>query len=106
MRGGFLSADMRELDAESVSRCRVFVDSRASAAAEAGDLIMARREGRIGPDHVIAELGEVAAGAPGRRAAEEITLFKSLGLAVEDVATARLAFERARELGIGTNVTL
>ena len=103
---GSSSADMRELDAESVSRCRVFVDSRASAAAEAGDLILARRDGRIGPDHVIAELGEVAAGAPGRRSAEEITLFKSLGLAVEDVVTARLAFERARELGIGTNVAL
>jgi ornithine cyclodeaminase/alanine dehydrogenase-like protein (mu-crystallin family) len=103
---GSSTSDMRELDAASVARCRVFVDSRASASAEAGDLILARAEGRIGPDHIVAELGEVAAGAPGRRAADEITLFKSLGLAVEDVVTARLAFERARELGIGASVEL
>ena len=103
---GSSAPDMRELDAASVARCRVFVDSRASAAAEAGDLILARREGRIDENHVIAELGEVVGGAPGRRAADEITLFKSLGLAVEDVATARLAVERARELGIGTDVAL
>ena len=103
---GSSTADMRELDAASVARCRVFVDSRASAAAEAGDLLLARAEGRIGPDHVLAELGEVAAGAPGRRADDDITLFKSLGLAIEDVVTARLAFERARELGIGTSIQL
>jgi alanine dehydrogenase len=103
---GSSTADVRELDGASVARCRVFVDSRASAAAESGDLIMAQREGLIGPDHVVAELGEVAAGAAGRRSDEEITLFKSLGLAVEDVVTARLAATRARELGVGTGVTL
>lgn len=103
---GSSTSDMRELDAASVARCRVFVDSRASASAEAGDLILARAEGLIGPDHVVAELGEVAAGATGRRGDDEITLFKSLGLAVEDVVTARLAFDRARELGIGASVGL
>jgi len=103
---GSSAPDMREVDAASVARCRVFVDSRASAGAEAGDLILARAEGRIGPDHVVAELGEVAAGATGRSGDDEITLFKSLGLAVEDVAAARLAFERARELGIGASVGL
>ncbi len=103
---GSSSPDMRELDAETVARCRVFVDSRASAEVEAGDLIMARAEGRIGADHVVAELGEVAAGAPGRRSDAEITLFKSLGLAVEDVVAARLAVERARALGIGTEASL
>jgi alanine dehydrogenase len=82
------------------------VDSRASAGAVAGDLILARKEGRIGPDQVFTELGEVAAGAPGRSGDDDITLFKSLGLAVEDVVTARLAFERARELGLGTQVDL
>ncbi|HXY20724.1 MAG TPA: ornithine cyclodeaminase family protein [Gemmatimonadales bacterium] len=103
---GSSTPDMRELDAAAVARCRVFVDSRASAAAEAGDLIMARAEGRIGPDHVVAELGEVAAGTPGRRGDDDVTLFKSLGLAVEDVATARLAYERATELGLGTAIGL
>jgi ornithine cyclodeaminase/alanine dehydrogenase-like protein (mu-crystallin family) len=103
---GSSSADMRELDGAAVARCRVFVDSRAAALVEAGDLLLARAEGRIGEGHVVAELGEVAAGAAGRRDAAEITLFKSLGLAVEDVVSARLAFERARELGLGTAVEL
>jgi ornithine cyclodeaminase len=103
---GSSAADMRELDAASVGRCRVFVDSRASAAVEAGDLILARAEGCIAPDHVFPELGEVVAGAAGRRTETDVTLFKSLGLAVEDVAAARLAFERARELGIGTTIAV
>jgi len=103
---GSSAADMRELDAAAVARCRIFVDSRASAAVEAGDLILARSEGRIGPDRVFTELGEVVAGAPGRSGDADVTLFKSLGLAVEDVAAARLAFERARELGIGTPLAL
>jgi len=98
--------DMRELDAATVARSRVFVDSRASAETEAGDLILAMREGAIGPGHIVAELGEVVAGTAGRRSDEEITLFKSLGLAVEDVATARLAVARARARGVGTEVTL
>ena len=103
---GSSTADVRELDGASVARCRVFVDSRASAAAESGDLIMAQRDGFIGADHVVAELGEVAAGAPGRRSDGEITLFKSLGLAVEDVVAARLAYERACSLGAGRTATL
>ena len=103
---GSSAPDMRELDGATVARCRVWVDARASAAAEAGDLIVARAEGHIGSDHVLGELGEVVAGAPGRRSDDDITLFKSLGLAVEDIATARLAFERARELGVGTDIPL
>jgi ornithine cyclodeaminase len=103
---GSSAPDMRELDAATVARCRVFVDSRASAEAEAGDLIMARREGASGATQVVAELGEVAAGAPGRRSERDITLFKSLGLAVEDVVAARLAVTRARALGVGREVTL
>jgi ornithine cyclodeaminase len=103
---GSSASDMREFDAAAVARCSVFVDSRASAAVEAGDLILARAEGRVGPDQSFTELGEVVAGAPGRRSDADVTLFKSLGLAVEDVATARLAFDRARELGIGTTIAL
>lgn len=103
---GSSAPDMRELDAESVARSRVFVDSRAAAAVEAGDLILATAEGRSGTGHVVAELGEVAGGAPGRRSDKEITLFKSLGLAVEDVVTARLAVARAHTLKVGTEVSL
>jgi ornithine cyclodeaminase/alanine dehydrogenase-like protein (mu-crystallin family) len=101
---GSSAPDMRELDAATVARSRVFVDSRASAEVEAGDLIVARQEGWAG--RIVAELGEVAGGAAGRTSDDEITLFKSLGLAVEDVVSARLAVSRAREMGIGTEVTV
>lgn len=103
---GSSSATMRELDAEAVARCRVWVDSEAAAKVEAGDILLAVSEGLITLGHVIGELGAVAAGAAGRGAADEITLFKSLGLAVEDVATARLVVDRARERGIGTPIEL
>src|SRR5262249_7648858 len=97
----------RELDGRAVAHARVFVDRRESAASEAGDLLIARAEGAIGDDHVAGELGEVLIGrVAGRRAAEEITLFKSLGLAVEDVASARHIYDRARAAGVGTWVEL
>jgi ornithine cyclodeaminase len=97
----------RELDTAAVARARVFVDRRESAANEAGDLLIPRATGAIGDDHVQGELGEVLIGrVPGRRAADEITLFKSLGLAVEDVAAAHLIHERARGAGAGTWVEL
>ncbi|MFI5207120.1 MAG: ornithine cyclodeaminase family protein [Gemmatimonadales bacterium] len=103
---GSSSARMRELDAAAVRRCRVWVDSREAAPVEAGDLVIAMKEGAIGPEHVLGELGDLVNGAPGRRSDREITMFKSLGLAVEDVASARLALERARALGIGQAVPL
>ena len=67
---------------------------------------MGIQEGRFGADHVIAELGQLVDGAPGRRTDTEITIFKSLGMAVEDVVAADLAYRRARERGIGTELTL
>jgi ornithine cyclodeaminase/alanine dehydrogenase-like protein (mu-crystallin family) len=103
---GSSARDMRELDAGTVARSRVFVDSRAAARVEAGDLLLAAADGAIGPDHVVAELGEVVNGAADLLGPGEITLFKSLGLAVEDVAAARLAVERARALGLGTELPL
>ncbi len=104
---GAFRPDWRELDAETVRRARVYVDSRAGAAAEAGDLIQALREGAIGPHHVRGEIGEVFAGTlAGRTDEQEITLFKSLGMAVEDVATALHVYRLARERGLGTEVTV
>jgi ornithine cyclodeaminase len=103
---GSSSARMRELDAAAVRRCRVWVDSREAAPVEAGDLVLAMREGAIGADHVLGELGELVNGAPGRRDDREITMFKSLGLAVEDIASARLALERARARGLGRPLEL
>lgn len=90
--------DARELTSAAVARCSVFVDSRESAAAESGDLRAPLAEGLIGPDHVRAEIGEVLLGKqPGRRDAREITLFKSLGLAVEDVMSGFHVARLARE---------
>jgi alanine dehydrogenase len=97
----------RELGGHLVARSRLFVDSRIGAAAEAGDLVLAQREGLIGPDHVAGELGELLAGrVSGRESDTEVTLFKSLGMAVEDVAAAHLAYSRARERGCGQQVAL
>jgi ornithine cyclodeaminase/alanine dehydrogenase-like protein (mu-crystallin family) len=97
----------RELDTAAVARSRVFVDRRESAWNEAGDLLMPRAEGAIAEDHVQAELGEVLVGrAPGRRSDEDITLFKSLGLAIEDVASAHRIHANALASGAGTWVEL
>jgi ornithine cyclodeaminase len=96
----------REVDTDTVVRSRVFVDSRAGAAKEAGDLVIPVAEGRWSLDRMAGELGEVANGAPGRQSDDEITLFKSLGMAVEDVATARLVVARARERGVGREIEL
>jgi ornithine cyclodeaminase len=95
----------RELTAEVVAASSLFVDRRESTLNESGDYLGAVREAGIGPDHILAELGELLLGAhPGRRADDELTVFKSLGLAVEDLAAAALCAERARERGIGTEV--
>ncbi len=95
----------RELDGALVARARVFVDSRAGALVEAGDLVLSMREGRFGPDHIAGELGEVVAGrVRGRTSPGEVTLFKSLGMAVEDVAAADLVCRRAAACGAGRDV--
>jgi ornithine cyclodeaminase len=87
---GACRADQRELDAETVRRASVWVDSIAAARVEAGDLLLAEQEGVCWDDQVRGEIGAVIEGTlAGRRAADEITLFKSLGLAVEDAASAR-----------------
>ena len=98
----------RELDVETVAASALFCDSRESLRNEAGEYRLALEQGAItGVDHVRGELGEVLAGsAPGRLNAEELTVFRSLGLAVEDLAAAECAVERARRLGIGTEVAL
>lgn len=100
-------AAARELDTEAVVRSRLFVDRRESTLAEAGDFLIPRDEGAIANDHIVAELGDVVIGrVVGRRSSAEVTLFKSLGLAIEDVASARLIHERASAEGVGTWVDL
>jgi ornithine cyclodeaminase/alanine dehydrogenase-like protein (mu-crystallin family) len=95
----------RELDTATVVGCSLFVDRRESTLNEAGDYLFASAQGGIGPDHIRAELGELLTGAhAGRQSDEELTVFKSLGLAVEDLAAAELCVERARALGVGVEV--
>ncbi len=95
----------REIDTATMVAARLFVDRRESALAEAGDLLIAMREDALTGDHIQAELGEVIIGKnPGRRSPGELTLFKSLGLAVEDVASAAYLVRRARETGTGQTV--
>lgn len=97
----------RELDTEAVKRTRIFVDRRESALNEAGDILIPIKEGAITADAIVAEIGELLANAsPARRGAEEITLFKSLGLAVEDLACAHYLHGRAKADGSGTWVEL
>jgi ornithine cyclodeaminase/alanine dehydrogenase-like protein (mu-crystallin family) len=97
----------RELDAETVAAASLFVDRRESTLNEAGDYLLAVEDAGIGPGHIRAELGEVLVGGhPGRTADDELTVFKSLGLAIEDLAAADLCVRRARERGVGTEVAL
>src|SRR5262249_5917149 len=104
---GSYTVDMQEVDTATVRRAgRVFVDARAAALAEAGDVVAPIREGVI-TEAVLTELGAVAVGRqPGRRSPEEITFFKSVGIAVQDVAAAGEAVRRARELGLGREIDL
>jgi ornithine cyclodeaminase len=96
-------AAARELDSATVAASSLFVDRRESTVNESGDYLMALREGAIGPDHIRAELGELLlARASGRTSAEEITLFKSLGLAIEDLASAQFLYAEAQRRGSGT----
>jgi ornithine cyclodeaminase len=92
----------RELDSATVADAALFADSRSSLAAESGDYLLAQADGLVGADHLRAELGEVLTGAaPGRTSDTEITLFESLGLAVEDLAAAMTAYQQAASTGAG-----
>ena len=103
---GACRPNQREMDPELVARGRLFVDSRAAALVESGDVVLGIQEGRFTADHIIAEIGELVNGAAGRRSQTDITIFKSLGLAVEGVMAADLAYRRAVEQGIGMELTL
>jgi alanine dehydrogenase len=95
-------ATARELDSAAVARARLFVDRRESAVHESGDYLVPLREGLIGEEHIQGEIGDLLLGrVAGRRSAAEITLFKSLGLAVEDLAAAHHVYGRALAEGRG-----
>jgi ornithine cyclodeaminase len=95
----------RELDSDAVKLSRLYVDSRASAQLEADDYLVPLREGAIGEGHIVGEIGEVLEGtAPGRASDSDVTLFKSVGLAVEDLAAAAFVYRRAVERGTGASL--
>ncbi len=100
--GGSVPA-AREIDTATMAAASLFVDRRESTLSESGDYLFAAREGAIGPEHIRAEIGEVLIGAkPGRSRPDEITLFKSLGLAVEDIAAAAYVYHQAKTMRTGT----
>jgi alanine dehydrogenase len=104
---GAYRPDMQEIDAAVVQRALLVVDQRDAALAEAGDILIALQQGVIDERHIYAELGAIASGQKaGRTDADQITLFKSVGLAVQDAVAAAAALERAAALGLGSVVTL
>src|SRR5262245_31292297 len=104
---GACFAGTRELDTAAVARARLIVDRRESAMNEAGDFLIPRSEGAFGDEHIAGELGEVLLGhVAGRRSRDEVTLFKSLGIAVEDLAAAHFLHGRALATGAGVSVPL
>lgn len=104
---GAYKPTMAEVPAATVARARLIVDQRAAAWAEGGDLVQARAAGLIGESHVLGEIGAVALGdLPGRTADDQITMFKSVGNAAQDLAVGGLALRRAEQLGLGAEVSL
>ncbi len=104
---GAYTPEMQEIPAETVVRAKVVVDQREASMAEAGDLLIPMGQGLITADHIHAELGEIVTGLkPGRTSDDEVTLFKSVGVAVQDVAAAGRVLAAAERLGLGVQVTL
>jgi ornithine cyclodeaminase/alanine dehydrogenase-like protein (mu-crystallin family) len=102
---GSYTPDMQEVPPETLQRAKIFVDSRLAALEEAGDLIQPIRAGLFDEKHICGELGEVVSGKlPGRRSPEEITYFKSVGIAVQDALAAQVALTNARKMNLGTEV--
>jgi ornithine cyclodeaminase len=100
---GTHSASSREVDGVTMAAARVFTDRRESALNEAGEYVLAAKEGLVTPESILGEIGELLIGTKtGRTSATEITLFKSLGLAIEDVATANYLYNKAQTQNAGT----
>jgi len=104
---GSYTPGMQEIPSQTVVRSKVVVDSRSASLAEAGDLIIPLKEGLMNEGHIHGEIGEIAAGKiPARESDDEITFFKSVGLAVQDIAVGELIRRRAEELGLGKDLEI
>jgi ornithine cyclodeaminase/alanine dehydrogenase-like protein (mu-crystallin family) len=102
---GSYTPEMQEVPAETLQRARIFVDSRSASLEEAGDLLQPLRAGLFDESHICGELGEVVLGSkPGRQSDEEITYFKSVGIAVQDAMAAQVALTNARKMKIGKEI--
>jgi len=102
---GSYTPDMQEVPAETLQRAKIFVDSRLASLEEAGDLIQPMRAGLFDETHICGELGEVVSGrVAGRQSDDEITYFKSVGIAVQDAMAAQVALNNARKMNSGTEV--
>jgi ornithine cyclodeaminase len=102
---GSYTPEMQEIPADTLQRAKIFVDSRSASLEEAGDLIQPIRAGLFDESHICGELGELALGRiPGRQSQEEITYFKSVGIAVQDAMAAQVTLNNARKMNIGTEV--
>jgi ornithine cyclodeaminase/alanine dehydrogenase-like protein (mu-crystallin family) len=100
---GTHSPQSREIDTATMAAARIFVDRRESALNEAGDYLLAAKEGAVTPESIVAEIGEVVIQTrKGRASSSEITLFKSLGLAIEDVVCAEYLYRKAQAEDVGT----
>jgi len=104
---GAYTPQMQEIPSETVIRAKVVIDHQTASLAEAGDLLIPLNQGLIQQDHIHAELGEIIAGSkPGRESEAEITLFKSVGVAAQDIAVAGRVLVNAERMGLGINVAL
>jgi alanine dehydrogenase len=104
---GAYTPEMQELDEVTVKRSKIVVDTYGGCMAEAGDLLIPMREGKLSKEEIYADLGEMVLGQkPGRIREDEITLFESVGFALEDLVTARLAYRKAKEKGMGLEFRL
>lgn len=104
---GSHARNTRELDSETIAHARIVVDSREANLTECGDILIPLEEGRVTREALTDEIGEVAAGLKaGRTRPDQVTVFKSVGIAVEDVAAANLIYRKALVQGIGTTVDL
>ena len=104
---GAHTKETREVDLRTIEKSKVVVDERSAALREAGELIIPIQNGEITDNIIYAELAEIVSGQkPGRLTDDEITLFKSMGLSLEDISTAKFVFDKAIEKGLGRNITL
>jgi alanine dehydrogenase len=102
---GSYTPEMQEVPAETVARALVVVDSRSATLAETGDLLRPMQDGLFGEEHIYAELGEILLGRkPGRKSPDQITYFKSVGVAVQDAMAAQLALQNAWSQRLGVEV--